>query len=295
MKQKYNLVDWLDGKVDDEAVKNTKGFDTLKKIKMYSAHFQKPEFKKDEVYKAIKKKKNSRRKTKFNWSIAASTLLIIGVSTLVYTLSNKDFTSKINSQETVLLPDDSKVILAQNSKFQFNNWFWSFDRSTTLFGKAYFDVAKGKTFTVKTDLGTVQVLGTRFDIESRDSIFRVVCYEGSVKVTSLENEIILEKDEFVAFQNGRKVEQSNVYIDEPDWISTANVFKDSPLSEVILQLEKDYTIEIDISKLNQNKRFTGSLPSDSLSLALDILVKTYQINFKIINRNKFIFVDDETQ
>jgi transmembrane sensor len=294
MKQKYNLADWLDGKVDDEAVKNTKGFDTLKKIKMYSAHFQKPEFKKDEVYKAIKKKKNSRRKTKFNWSIAASTLLIIGVSTLVYTLSNKDFTSKINSQETVLLPDDSKVILAQNSKFQFNNWFWSFDRSITLFGKAYFDVSKGKTFTVKTDLGTVQVLGTRFDIESRDSIFRVVCYEGSVKVTSLENEIILEKDEFVAFQNGRKVEQSNVYIDEPDWISTANVFKDSPLSEVILQLEKDYTIEIDISKLNQNKRFTGSLPSDSLSLALDILVKTYQINFKIINRNKFIFVDDET-
>lgn len=295
MKQKYNLADWLDGKVDDEAVKNTKGFDILKKIKMYSAHFQKPEFKKDEVYKAIKKKKNSRRKTKFNWSIAASTLLIIGVSTLVYTLFNKDFTSKINSQETVLLPDDSKVILAQNSKFQFNNWFWSFDRSTTLFGKAYFDVAKGKKFTVKTDLGTVQVLGTRFDVESRDSIFRVVCYEGSVKVTSLENEIILEKDEFVAFQNGRKVEQSNVYIDEPDWISTANVFKDTPLSEVIFQLEKDYTIEIDISKLNQNKHFTGSLPSDSLSLALDILVKTYQINFKIINRNKFIFVEDETR
>ena len=295
MKQKYNLADWLDGKVDDEVVQNTKGFDTLKKIKMYSAHFQKPEFKKDEVYKAIKKKKSSRRKTKFNWSIAATILLIIGVSTLVFTLSNKDFTSKINSQETVLLPDDSKVILAQNSKFQFNNWFWSFDRTTKLFGKAYFDVDKGKTFTVKTDLGTVQVLGTRFDVESRDSIFKVVCYEGSVKVTSLENEIILEKDQFVVFQNGHKVEQSNVYIDEPDWISTTNVFKDAPLSEVILQLEKNYTIEIDISKLNQNKRFTGSLPSDSLSLALDILVKTYQINFKVVNKNKFIFVEDETR
>jgi len=295
MKQKYNLADWLDGKVDDEAVQNTKGFDTLKKIKMYSAHFQKPEFKKDEVYKAIEKKKSSHRKTKFNWSIAATILLIIGVSTLVFTLSNKDFTSKINSQETVLLPDDSKVILAQNSKFQFNNWFWSFDRTTKLTGKAYFDVAKGKTFTVKTDLGTVQVLGTRFGVESRDSIFKVVCYEGSVRVTSLENEIILEKDQFVAFQNGRKVVQSNVYIDQPDWISTKNVFKNAPLSEVILQLEKDYTIEIDISKLNQNERFTGSLPSDNLSLALDILVKTYQINFKVVNKNKFIFVEDETR
>jgi ferric-dicitrate binding protein FerR (iron transport regulator) len=295
MKQKYNLADWLDDKVDDEAVQNTKGFDTLKKIKMYSAHFQKPEFKKDEVYKAIKKKKSSRRKTKFNWSIAAAILLIIGSSTLVFTLSNKDFTSKINSQETVLLPDDSKVILAQNSKFQFNNWFWSFDRTTKLSGKAYFDVAKGKTFTVKTDLGTVQVLGTRFGVESRDSIFKVVCYEGSVRVTSLENDIILEKDQFVAFQNGRKVEQSNVYIDQPDWVSTTNVFKNAPLSEVILQLEKDYTIEIDISKLNQNERFTGSLPSDSLSLALDILVKTYQINFKVVNKNKFIFVEDETR
>jgi ferric-dicitrate binding protein FerR (iron transport regulator) len=156
-------------------------------------------------------------------------------------------------------------------------------------------VAKGKTFTVKTDLGTVQVLGTRFGVESRDSIFKVVCYEGSVRVTSLENEIILEKDQFVAFQNGRKVVQSNVYIDQPDWISTKNVFKNAPLSEVILQLEKDYTIEIDISKLNQNERFTGSLPSDNLSLALDILVKTYQINFKVVNKNKFIFVEDETR
>jgi ferric-dicitrate binding protein FerR (iron transport regulator) len=86
-----------------------------------------------------------------------------------------------------------------------------------------------------------------------------------------------------------------VYIDQPDWISTKNVFKNAPLSEVILQLEKDYTIEIDISKLNQNERFTGSLPSDNLSLALDILVKTYQINFKVVNKNKFIFVEDETR
>lgn len=293
MKKKYKLADWLDNKENDESVQHIDGFDTFQKIKYYSAQLEKPDFRKDEVFQELKYKRGSKKKKRFNWSIAASILLIIGIASVVFLLSTKDYTSQINTQETVLLPDNSKVILAENSKFQFNNWFWDFDRTTQLNGQAYFEVAKGETFTVKTQLGKVQVIGTRFDVLSRDSLFKVICYEGSVKVKFKQEEVILNKGQLISYQNGLKVEQSNVYNDKPEWVSNAHQFKNVSLSEVMQQLEKDYQIEVDISKVTEDKNFTGTLPSDSLSLALDILSKTYQINFTVINENKFIFVDDE--
>lgn len=293
MKKKYKLADWLDGKVGDEAIRTHEDFDTLHKIKHYSAQLEKPEFRKEEVFEHIKNKKSSSRSRKINWSVAASLIFIIGFASLAFLFSVQDFTSQINSQETVLLPDDSKVILAENSKFQFNNWFWSFDRTTQLNGQAYFEVEKGKTFTVKTDMGKVKVLGTRFDVMSRDSIFKVICYEGSVEVSFKNEKIVLKKGQFVNYQNGIKLEQSNVYNEKPEWLSSSHQFKNARLSEIVQHLEEDYQIEVDISQVSNPKRFTGSLPTDSLSLALDILSKTYQMNFSVDNKNRFIFVDDD--
>lgn len=293
MKKKYILAKWLDNKVNDESIDDIDGFKTLKKIKHYSSQLEKPEFEKDKVFEQIKTKRQTQKKVKFNWSIAASILLILGLSSLVFVLSTKDFSSRTNSQQTLLLPDESQVILAENSKFQFNNWFWGFDRTIKLKGQAYFKVAKGKTFTVKTDLGKVQVLGTRFDVMARDSIFKVVCYEGSVKVSFNKNEVELQENQFITLQKGKILERSTVYSEKPEWISKTQHFKNVELSEVIRQLEKDYQIEVDISKVSENKRFTGSIPSDNLALALDILSKTYAMNFTVINENKFIFVDDD--
>ncbi|SDG69767.1 FecR family protein [Psychroflexus sediminis] len=292
MKENYNLADWLDNKISDDLLKDTEGFETLQKIKFYSAQLQKPEFRKEPVFQELKSRQNKAHKRKFNWSIAASILLILGFSSLAFLFSVKDFTSKINSQQTVLLPDESEVFLAEASKFQFNNWFWSFDRTTRLNGQAYFEVAKGKTFTVKTELGNVKVLGTRFDVEARDSFFKVICYEGSVRVTYEKEEVILTKGQFITYNNGVKIEQSNVYSEKPSWISKTHQFVNVSLAEVMHELEKEYQIRTDISNVTEDKRFTGTLPSDSLSLALDILSKTYQMNYTIINENKFIFVDN---
>jgi ferric-dicitrate binding protein FerR (iron transport regulator) len=295
MKKKYKLADWLDDKIDSTSLKGEKGLETLEKIKLYSAQLEKPQFSKTDVFEDLKSKRPPANKRKFNWSIAASILVIIGVTTLAFLFSVKDFTSQINSQQTVMLPDESKVILAEDTKFQFNNWFWSFDRTTKLNGQAYFEVETGKTFSVKTDLGKVKVLGTRFDVRSRDSIFKVVCYEGSVKVIFQKKDIILKKGQFVTFQKGIKVEQSNIYTDRPEWLSETRQFENAKLSEVMEQLENDYQIEVDYSKVSNAKRFTGTLPLDSLSLALEIISQTYHLDFSIVNENKFIFVDDESE
>ena len=295
MKKKYKLADWLDDKVDSTALEGEKGLETLEKIKHYSAQLEQPEFSKADVFEDLKKKRPSINKRRFNWSIAASILLILGVTTMAFLFSVKDFTSQLNSQETVMLPDESKVILAENTRFRFNNWFWSFDRTTKLEGRAYFEVETGSTFSVKTNLGSVKVLGTRFDVQSRDSIFKVVCYEGSVKVNFQEKELILKKGQFVTFQNNIKIEQSNIYTDRPEWLSKTRRFEKAKLVEIMQKLEKDYQIEVDYSEVSNSKRFTGTLPTDSLSLALEIISQTYHLNFSVVNENKFIFVDDDSK
>ncbi|NEV93808.1 FecR family protein [Psychroflexus sp. YR1-1] len=292
MNKNYHLADWLDNKKSDDTLSGIQGMDTLKKIKQYSAQFEKPKFSKDEVFRQIKNKQNAKKSKAINWSVAASVLVILGVTSLAFLFSVKDVTSQIDSQQHVVLPDNSKVILAEDSKFKFNNWFWNFDRTAKLSGLAYFEVEKGKTFTVKTDFGTVQVLGTRFQVLSRDSIFKVVCYEGSVQVKFEGEENVLKKGQFITYHNRLIFEQSNVYGEKPSWVSKTHHFENVSLSEVMQELEKEYSIEVDILKVTENKRFTGTLPSDDLSLALEILNKTYQMNYTIINENKFIFVDN---
>lgn len=95
------------------------------------------------------------------------------------------------------LPDQSTININANSQIAFNQKQWEKDRTLTLEGQAYFEVTHDKVdqskFKVKTALGEVTVLGTRFDVYARNEVFRVRCYEGKVAVTSNGKSVILEK------------------------------------------------------------------------------------------------------
>ena len=68
--------------------------------------------------------------------------------------------------------------LNELSQLEYNASKWDENRSLELKGEAFFDVEKGKRFDVTTEFGNVSVLGTEFNVLSRDSIFKVSCYEG---------------------------------------------------------------------------------------------------------------------
>ena len=84
---------------------------------------------------------------------------------------------------THLLPDGSKVELNADSKIWVNPKDWEENRSVRLEGEAFFEVEKGSTFTVETSRGRVQVLGTSFNVFSRDAFLEVECFTGRVEVT----------------------------------------------------------------------------------------------------------------
>ena len=66
--------------------------------------------------------------------------------------------------------------------------------------KHFLKVEKGKTFTVKTNYGEVEVLGTVFNVKSRDYAFEVICYEGSVEV-SLDDKVYCRGKKSFDFEN----------------------------------------------------------------------------------------------
>jgi ferric-dicitrate binding protein FerR (iron transport regulator) len=102
------------------------------------------------------------------------------------------------------LPDQSQVLLNAGSQASFKSWDWSSNRAVSLQGEAYFKVAKGQKFTVETNLGSVTVLGTQFNVKARDNRFEVTCYEGKVQRSlSNEEQIILPGQRIVINESDR--------------------------------------------------------------------------------------------
>ena len=81
----------------------------------------------------------------------------------------------------VTLPDNSIVTLRGGSELSYAPYWWFADRSLQFEGEAFFDVEKGSSFTVQSDNGVTQVLGTSFSIYANDENYEVFCKTGKVK------------------------------------------------------------------------------------------------------------------
>ncbi len=76
----------------------------------------------------------------------------------------------------VNLPDASKITLQKNTRVGYKKYSWPFNREVTLEGEAFFEVAKGETFTVTTSNGSVKVLGTSFNVNTKNDLLLISCY-----------------------------------------------------------------------------------------------------------------------
>jgi ferric-dicitrate binding protein FerR (iron transport regulator) len=91
-------------------------------------------------------------------------------------------------QYQLVLPDGSKVWLNAASSITYPAAFTGDERSVNITGEAYFEVTKDakKPFIVNIPGGTVEVLGTHFNVNAYDDEedVRTTLLEGSVKVTN---------------------------------------------------------------------------------------------------------------
>ena len=210
--------------------------------------------------------------------IAATVALII----LVYFLIPRSnvIRSGPGEQLTHNLPDGSKVHLNAATNIEYNASKWETARVVQLTGEAYFEVTPGKTFTVKTNAGNIEVLGTRFNTYAREQELKVACFEGSVKVFSdRRSEVVLKKGEYTALDNERWEAPTNFDTAKTaTWRSGEFYYNNTPLAEVIAELERQFNIEINTAQA-EKRYYTGYFNNRDLEEALKLVFLPMSLNY----------------
>lgn len=301
MEENYKLTKWLNDEMTDKELlefQSAPDYHVYDKIKRYSSELEVPDFKEQELFSRVMTAEKENPKVlelQSNWLMRIAAILVIGLG-LLFTYTTFSSTSEMaenGKQITFSLPDNSEVVLNSGSTIEYKKWNWNSNRNLNLTGEAYFKVAKGKKFQVLTDLGKVCVLGTQFNVKARENRFDVTCYEGRVKVNYNDTEILITKGESVAFANGKLIYHIVATSVKPEWTNAEAKFNQENLDQIVKELSRQYNIEIELKVAVNHQLFTGSIPTNNLKEALQILASTYHLKSNKISEKKIIleFID----
>jgi transmembrane sensor len=223
-----------------------------------------------------------------NWvSIAASLIIICTVGYLTFNyFTNRVIIVSLQSQNSVVtqtLPDGSVVTLNALSKLAYPKNFKGDSRQVRLAGEAFFKVSPDKTkpFIIKVNDVTVRVVGTSFNIKSRNGKTEVVVETGIVNVSRAQNNINLipgEKTEIIS--GSTDFTKQSVYGKLYDYYITKQlVCNQTPLNELVEALNGIYGQHIVIAN-PQLKRMaiTTIFKDQSLDQILDVVAETFKIS-----------------
>lgn len=191
--------------------------------------------------------------------------------------------------KTLTLPDGSFVRLNSNSSIHFNNYHWQTNRAVEIKGQAFFDIQKNKgKFDVVFDSGTIQVLGTKFDVFSHKEFTTIQCYEGKIKANINKSEHILTANMGVKF-NGVTTQKTTFKNNIPNWNSNFTKFKNVSLKEVLTSLNLKYDVGYKVDNEQFfDKKFTGKYANNDLNLALEMILSPLSLTYNIKDSTIYI-------
>lgn len=293
MEENYTLAKWLNNELEGEELKAFEASDDFavyQKIKHYSAELKTPDFNDDKMLQNILKAKKSNKISMQKVFLRIAAVLIIGFGITLAVKNFANFTEFSANGVTTefLLPDNSSVLLNSGSAVEYKKWNWNNERKLKLDGEAFFKVAKGKKFEVATDLGTVSVLGTQFNVKNRNKRFDVSCYEGKVQVNYQNQQIILTKGMMVSFENGSQIIADQTDKNEPEWLKKQVRFSKENLFAILEELNRQYNIKISYKGKPTNQVFSGTIPMNDLDVALEIIATTYHLNVSKLSDSNIV-------
>lgn len=250
-----------------------------------SAEFETPEFRRDKIYDQIMEKRSETASRPI--PLARTLLKIAAVLALVVTAYlyfgnlQTNVNTSIAETKSFTLPDASEVTLNSNSSIDYKKKNWENNRKLQLDGEAYFKVSKGNKFDVETSQGTVSVLGTQFNVFSRDTIFNVKCFEGLVSVAFTDTVVKVAAGNKLKIENGVLTVLTKTNSSSPSWINNESSFENASLATVINELQHQYPIKITSPEHILNKRFTGSFTHKDLEIALRSVCEPLRLKYSI--------------
>ncbi|MEL6559490.1 MAG: FecR domain-containing protein [Bacteroidota bacterium] len=219
-------------------------------------------------------------------TIAASTIiLIVAAIAILGNTGDADMISHVTEyteSKTINLPDGSVADLNAGSELSYlSEW----DRTLTLKGEAFFEVTEGDKFTIETENGQVQVLGTSFNVSDRGNVFAVSCKTGKVKVDFFKTDdqsVFLTKGESVMFEKDtiKKLKVDIVKI--ADWKKGTFHFVDRPVAEAFNEIRRQYDVKVKVSdKQIKSRLFTGYFYTGDLQTSLNLICEPMGLSYSI--------------
>ena len=283
------LSRWINGQLSDEeltAFKESEEYPLYAKILQGAELIESPSFDEQRLLEKIKAEQTHVADTRtFNkrwiYSAAASVVLLVCFSAyfLFFRSDVTTYETGFGQKLTFTLPDGSEVILNANSSFTYSTGNWKENRELSLTGEGYFKVVKGGKFTVQTENGSVAVLGTQFTVKQLDDMFEVICFEGSVKVTSVNEEVILEPKTGVLKTRDRLFKKRLIELERPSWMDNKSSFQSVPMIYVLKEIENQFGVNIESNDLVDQYSYNGTFPHDDLNIALKLVLDPIDIQY----------------
>ena len=207
---------------------------------------------------------------------------------------NNTIETPVGGQYQAILPDGTKVWLNSSSSLSYPVQFAANERKVTLHGEGYFEVKsdKGRPFRVVSEKQTIEVLGTKFNVNTYEdeTAVKTTLLEGSVRV-SLDHAVsrILRPGEQASTTGG------NIHIYPVDtdqvvaWKNGDFAFEGIALKDIMRQISRWYGVEVVYRHDIGDIRFGGSISrSKDIQEVLKVLSMTRGVNFKLEGRRVLV-------
>ena len=226
----------------------------------------------------------SKFKPRITYAVALGLALIFALPIAYDSLTTETFMTQTTDFQTLQLPDGSTIRLNAGSQIKYKKDFNTDHRSLTMTGEAYFDVQNGNTpFVIQTNQGQVTVLGTSFNVRSREDGFEVGVNEGIVKVSNDSKSVILHKGQMIGVDSNfdEKNLQNISYTNYPDWMHEKLVCEQTPLAEVCDEIERTFGISFEFANPSfSDITVTGVIDAKDLNTVLSTISLLTQHEFK---------------
>lgn len=188
------------------------------------------------------------------------------------------------------LPDGTRVWLNGESRLRYPAEFSDRAREVTLSGEAFFEVMKDslRPFRVAMNDLKVEVLGTSFDAigYAAGSYEQIILKTGSVRVLggNAAAPLTLRPDEMLSLDRYSK----KITIERVDarnycrWFEPRLVFDNTPLADIVTNLERRYNVEISVSThLPVGKRLSLVVCHEPLDDIMEVMATLIPIRYRI--------------
>lgn len=293
MKEEELIKKWLDNNLDAHEMglfKELEEYEELVKLSNRLKFFKAPDYDTsvglNNVLNKINKAKQQQSRKWLKTFVRIAAVFVILFGAYYYTTTLNTSVQTFNSQKSSLvLPDDSQVDINASSRLTYNEKNWNNNREVNLEGEAFFKVAKGSKFTVRTKTGSVSVLGTQFNVKQRDNYFEVICFEGLVRVEFNTQKQKLSAGERFLVLNGNTIKQQKEIDKNPSWINNESNFRSLPFKYVIAEFERQYKVKITTNNVNLDRLFTGAFTHNNMDIALKSITKPFGLKYEQTKNN----------